>query len=256
MQLTGVNAPTTITSQQKQKTEGIGKDTMDQQDFMNLLIEQLKNQDPLNPTDNAEFMSQTTAFSQLNEMQTMNTTMNTMLEMMRSQMNTASSLFSAAGFIGKQIEFSTNTVTIGDGAVSNISFYLADEPAAGKTQINVYNSDGELAAIVRPDSTQVKKGSNTIPWDGVGVGGAEVPKGTYSFEVVAYGSDGSKLTVDTFSKAIVKGVKEVNGVIYFDVGSGVVSSDYVYSVTNPEDTSGGGKDDGGSAGEVKRLPMA
>ena len=251
MQLTGVNAPTTIASQQKQKKEGIGKENMDQQDFMNLLINQLKNQDPLNPTDNADFMAQTTAFSQLNEMQTINSTMKTMLEMMQVNMNTASGLAGAAGFIGKEVEFSTNTVTIGDGAVSNISFYLKDEPVANKTQINVYNEAGELAAIVRPDSSMIKKGSNTIAWDGIGVGGTEVPDGTYSFEVTAYGSDGSKITVDTFSKAVVQGVKEVNGVIYFDVGNGVVPSDYVYSVANPKDIAGENDKSGSVA---KMLP--
>ena len=108
MQLTGSVAPTTITSQQKTKSEGIGKETLDQQDFLNLLVEQLKNQDPLNPTDNADFMAQTTAFSQLNEMQTMNTTMNTMLEMMQRQMSTSTNLFNATSFIGKEIEFSTS----------------------------------------------------------------------------------------------------------------------------------------------------
>lgn len=234
MQLYSSIAPTTIASQQKAKSQGIGKDTMDQQDFMNLLVEQLKNQDPLNPTDNADFMAQTTAFSQLNEMQTLNTSMNTMLEMMKTQYSTSSNLFNATSFIGKEIEFSTNTVTLGLDAVTNLSFYLAATPDINKSQINIYNEAGELAAIVKPDSTQLKKGSNVIAWDGKGLGGVEVPEGTYFFEVQAFGEDGAKLDVETFNTAIVQGIKESNGVVYFDVGSGSVSSEYIYSVREPK----------------------
>ena len=62
--LLGQMEPTTI-SQQKNKTDnGVGKSELDQQDFLNLLVTQLQNQDPLNPTEQSEFMSQTTAFSQ------------------------------------------------------------------------------------------------------------------------------------------------------------------------------------------------
>ncbi len=234
MQLYSSVAPTTIASQQKTKSQGIGKDTMDQQDFMNLLVEQLKNQDPLNPTDNADFMAQTTAFSQLNEMQTLNTSMNTMLEMMQKQYSTSSNLFNATSFIGKEIEFSTNTVTLGADAVTNLSFYLASTPDPYKSQINIYNEAGELAAIVKPEIGQMVKGSNVIAWDGTGVGGTTVPEGTYFFEVQAYDTDGAKLDVETFTSAVVQGIKESNGVVYFDVGNGSVSSEYIYAVKEPK----------------------
>lgn len=233
MQLTSSIAPTTIASQQKAKSEGIGKDTLDQQDFLNLLVEQLKNQDPLNPEDNADFMAQTTAFSQLNEMQTLNTSMNTMLEMMQTQYSTSSNLFNATSFIGKEIEFSTNTINLGADAVTNLSFYLASTPDVNKSQINIYNEAGELAAIFKPDASQLQKGSNVIAWDGIGLGGVKVPDGTYFFEVNAYDTDGAKLDVETFGSAIVQGIKESNGVVYFDTGTGSVSSEYIYSVKNP-----------------------
>ena len=40
--------------------------------FMTLLVSQLQNQDPLNPTDSTEFVSQLTAYSQLEQLMDIN----------------------------------------------------------------------------------------------------------------------------------------------------------------------------------------
>ena len=58
--------------------------------------------------DNAEFMSQTTAFSQLNEMTTMNASTNKILEFMAMQAFNNNSLTAGAGFLGKRNRISNN----------------------------------------------------------------------------------------------------------------------------------------------------
>lgn len=242
--LLGQLEPTTIYKQEKDKENGAGDANLDQQDFLNLLVTQLQNQDPLNPTDNAEFMSQTTAFSQLNEMTTMNSSLSKMLELLSLQAYNNNSLTAGANFIGKEIEYQTNTVTVGGDSLKNISFYLGDEAVAEKSQINIYNEEGAMVAVVKPESLQ--QGQNTIHWDGTGVGGVEVPEGTYYFEVQAYNATGEKIEVQEFGTGIVKGVKMIGGVLYFDIGDGVVSSEYVYSVREPSSTGEGGEDGEGS----------
>ena len=81
--LFGQMEPTTINQQKNKTDKGVGKSELDQQDFLKLLVTQLQNQDPLNPTDQAEFMSQTTAFSQLNEMTSMKKKKKKMLELLQ-----------------------------------------------------------------------------------------------------------------------------------------------------------------------------
>lgn len=231
--LLGQLEPTT-TTQQKNKTEkGVGDSELNQQDFLNLLVTQLQNQDPLNPVDNAEFMSQTTAFSQLNEMTNMNSSLTKMLDLLSMQAYNNSSLTAGTGFIGKEIEYQTNTVTVGGDSLQNIAFYLESDAVAGKSQINVYNEEGSCVAIVKPDK-DLTSGQNIIHWDGSGVGGVEVPDGTYYFEVQAYNSAGEQVAVQEYGTGIVQGVKMSNGVLYFDIGTGVVSSEYVYSVYEPK----------------------
>ena len=175
--LFGQMEPTTINQQKNKTDKGVGKSELDQQDFLKLLVTQLQNQDPLNPTDQAEFMSQTTAFSQLNEMTSMNSSLEKMLELLSMQAYNNSSLTAGAGFIGKEIEYQTNTVTVGGDSLKNISFYLDGDALSEKTQINIYNEEGACVAIVKPDKN-LTSGQNTIHWDGTGVVGVEVPDGT------------------------------------------------------------------------------
>ena len=47
---------------------GAASSTVDKDEFLTLLITQLQNQDPLEPLDNAEFVSQVTQFSSLEQL--------------------------------------------------------------------------------------------------------------------------------------------------------------------------------------------
>jgi len=58
---------TTSKSSEKRNTGELGKD-----DFLNLLVTQLRYQDPLNPTDDKEFIAQMAQFSALEQMQNLN----------------------------------------------------------------------------------------------------------------------------------------------------------------------------------------
>ncbi|MCR5346971.1 MAG: flagellar hook assembly protein FlgD [Fretibacterium sp.] len=72
-------------------TNDLGKDA-----FLKLLIAELSNQDPLNPMEDREFISQMATFSSLEQMQNMNKTMESMAE---------ANKFSAVSYIGKAVAF-------------------------------------------------------------------------------------------------------------------------------------------------------
>ena len=71
-------------------------DTLGKDAFLKLLIAELSNQDPLNPMEDREFISQMATFSSLEQMQNMNKTLETMAE---------SNKFSAIQYIGKAVAF-------------------------------------------------------------------------------------------------------------------------------------------------------
>ena len=72
-------------------TNDLGKDA-----FLKLLIAELSNQDPLNPMEDREFISQMATFSSLEQMQNMNKTLEGMAE---------ANKFSAVSYIGKAVAF-------------------------------------------------------------------------------------------------------------------------------------------------------
>jgi len=78
--------------------------SLGEQDFLNLLCTQLKNQDPLNPMKDTEFIAQLAQFSSLEQMSTMNTNMSYLLE--QSYYNTN------AAMLGKTVTMSDGTTGV------------------------------------------------------------------------------------------------------------------------------------------------
>ncbi|MBN2654443.1 MAG: flagellar hook assembly protein FlgD [Nitrospirae bacterium] len=90
-----------------QKNSALLKD-----DFLKLLVTQLKNQDPLDPMDNSEFVSQLATFSSLEQISNMSKSMETFIANQNYQNATM-----AASVIGKEI----TSVTGETGVVKSIS---------------------------------------------------------------------------------------------------------------------------------------
>lgn len=88
----------------------IGMDGLGQGAFMQLLLAQLKNQDPLKPMDNTEFISQMAQFNSLNELMSLNKTMG---ELMTAQLVTQGS-----SMIGKEVTANLDTGDTVTGTVS------------------------------------------------------------------------------------------------------------------------------------------
>lgn len=84
----------------EKRAKGTGDSEMGKDAFLKLLITQLQNQDPLDPMEDKEFISQMANFSSLEQMTNMNENMNKFLESQQQ-----SQFFSHSDMIGKQIEW-------------------------------------------------------------------------------------------------------------------------------------------------------
>ncbi len=84
-------------------------DTLGKDAFLKLLIAELSNQDPLNPMEDREFISQMATFSSLEQMQNMNSTLTSMAE---------ANKFSAVQYIGKAVAFTSGE---GDDATQKVA---------------------------------------------------------------------------------------------------------------------------------------
>jgi flagellar basal-body rod modification protein FlgD len=104
------------------------KTTVDYQSFLKLLIAQMKNQDPTNPTSNTEFVAQLATFSQVEQSVQMNTKLDQML--------TGSSLSQASSLVGR-------TVTSADGKTSGI----VKEVTVAAAGLTATTTDGKTIAM-------------------------------------------------------------------------------------------------------------
>jgi flagellar basal-body rod modification protein FlgD len=102
----------TDTSSSTKKSNGLGES-----DFLNLLITQLKNQNPLDPMKDTEFIAQLAQFSSLQQMTSMNTNIGNLL----AQQNYTN----ASNMIGKQVTTSDNkSGVVGKVGIENGTVYL------------------------------------------------------------------------------------------------------------------------------------
>lgn len=143
MGTTSISSASKITSdyiapQVSNKSQALGKD-----DFLTLLLAQMKYQDPLNPADNTESIAQMAQFSSLEKMDNLNTT----LASFGSYQKSLNSL-NGAQFIGKDIDFSElQTVESKDAKTGNITESEVVVVVSGKVSSISY-TDGEPSFVV------------------------------------------------------------------------------------------------------------
>ena len=89
------------------------KGTMDKQAFLELLVTQLRNQDPSSPMDSNALMAQTT---QMASMESLTELSSTSRESFALQMRVA-----AAGMVGQNVSYTSGTETL-TGSVTSVSF--------------------------------------------------------------------------------------------------------------------------------------
>ena len=201
-----VSATSAATTQNAQATSTSRNTTLTEQDFLQLFIKQLQYQDPLNPMDSSQMLTQ---MAQLNTVQAMN-------DMTQSikNMEAANSL-QAASLIGKKVETQGNSLSIdGQGNVSGGSYQLAN---AGHAYIQISDANGNVVRVI--DGGVVNTSKQTFTWDGKDQQGSQVSAGTYTFSVWATDANNQSIQVTTSRIATVTGVSFENGVTYLNLGS-------------------------------------
>lgn len=99
--MTGVGVVSSTTAQKaavSQKSEALGKE-----EFLKLLITQLKQQDPLSPVQNTEFIAQMAQLTSLEELQELNKNLSQLVEI-QQQNQGMEDLIYAAGLLGREVE--------------------------------------------------------------------------------------------------------------------------------------------------------
>ncbi|MGO9137351.1 MAG: flagellar hook assembly protein FlgD [Syntrophales bacterium] len=208
--VTGVNSGTTVASTASNQV-------LTQDDFLQMLIAQLQNQDPLNPMSGTDFAAQLAQFSSLDQL----TDINSQLTSLASTLSSTNSS-QVVSLIGDQVVANGSAVTV-SGSSTTLAYNLAQNAKSGTIQI--YDSNGNLVNTLT--FGQEQSGNNTVNWNT-----SNVTAGTYTFKVSAVDSNGNAVTATTMMSGTVTGVTYQNGVPYLSVnGQNVALTDVQYITT-------------------------
>ncbi len=143
--------------------------------FMTLLVTQMKNQDPLNPMDNAQVTSQLAQLSTVTGIDKLNNTLESLISNVQSGQS-----YQASSMIGHNVLVSGNEVsTSGTGGYFGIDLPIG----ADKVSVAIKDSAGTTIRTVELG----KQDAGTLPlkWDGLTDDGSVAKSGSYKFDVTA-----------------------------------------------------------------------
>lgn len=139
--------------------------------FLELLIAQLDAQDPLNPTDNEDFVAQLAQFSSLEGIENLNLTFESVAGALRSSITV-----DAAALVGRNVLAPTNQAPLGDTPI-NGTVTLPD--ATSNLVVEVSNVNGEV--VRRLDLSNQLAGDVPFTFDGSAEDGTVLEPGIYRY---------------------------------------------------------------------------
>lgn len=167
-----------VLSQYRLEQEKTGSgDELGKNEFMELMLAQLKNQNPLEPQDNGEFISQLAQFSSLEEMQSLSGSVDDVVSQFRS-----TQALQASAMVGRTVLAPSNYGVL--GADGEISGNIEVPATTSGLRVSIENESGER--VRQMDLGAQQPGVTGFNWDGKDGNGNSLPPGRY--KVVAEAS--------------------------------------------------------------------
>ena len=183
MSISSVNAAGTVLDQYQLKDSAPKSNELGKNEFLNLLVAQLNNQDPLSPQDNGEFIAQLAQFSQVEGIEKLNTSMGSLLTGYQS-----SQALQASSLVGRKVIIPSDKAVVDTSESFKASLVLP--VTSSNVYVNIYDKAG--AAVGRVNLGEQAAGNVSFIWDGKDASGNLLPPGTYKFEAQATYADGTK----------------------------------------------------------------
>ncbi len=198
------------------------------EDFLTILLAQLKFQDPLDPMEGTEFIDSITRLSSVEQSINQNAHLENIESLLKSERD---NFGSPVSYLDKEIEFSTPVVTLAEGR-AEFSYNIPERP--DDVFIVVQDTEGN---VVRRANGEKVSGKNTIIWDGLDNAGNQLPDGEYFVTVdyaIGEGEDAKITPVDTTSKGTVTGANFESGDVVLLVGNIRTSVGDIISIHSPK----------------------
>jgi flagellar basal-body rod modification protein FlgD len=181
------------------------------ENFLNLLVTELENQDPLNPLDNKEMTAQLAQFSSLEQ----NIQSNEYLERLAGQTDYSQQTV-ALSYIGKEaLVPGDDVINDPNSNVATLNYVVPSAVTA--TNIEIMNEEG---VVVRNLEGEISLGRNGTVWDGKDDNGDVVESGFYTFRASGVDPSGDEVPIAEYSYGHVYSMEGTGANISFTTGDG------------------------------------
>jgi len=169
--------PSTAPTNTTKKASELGQD-----EFMELMIAQLENQDPTSPQDNSQFLAQIAQFSTVSGVQDMVKGFESL-----SSVLYANQTLEAAGLVGRKVVTDNNIGLLKEDSTLDATLDLP----ANASGVTLYIQDANGSLVHTQALGPALKGDLNIQWDGTNAEGNTLPPGQYrvSAEAVMAGKN-------------------------------------------------------------------
>ncbi len=213
----------TITSNSNNYTPeyGTDKSTLGKDDFLKLMIEQLKNQDPLSPMESQEFAAQLAQFTSLEQLSNLNSNIEESIDanyvLTQSINNTLT-----ATLIGKDVKVQTNKIINSSSNKVDLGYNL--EANASNVTVNIYNSSGKIVRTMENQGNTI--GDHKLSWDFTDNDGNKLADGEYTFEVKVESGGETEMSANLFLYGSITGIR------FTEYGTKILVDDIEYLLSD------------------------
>ncbi len=189
-------------------------------DFLSMLMTQLKNQDPTSPMDTNQFTSELVQFSSVEQQINTNTSLTQLI-----QLTQGGEVMQASAMTGKQVTASSDHVPLQNGT-GTIQFSTT---TAQPVDISIFDANG---AKLSDSMLMSSAGTNTWTWNGTDGSGRTVPDGSYKFAVTGANADGTTTALPGSVIGKATGVLSQSTGMQLELGALSIGFSQVQSVGN------------------------
>ena len=215
---------TTSTAQTDITSSAVKGGQLGKQEFLQLLVTQLRHQDPLNPSDPQDFAAQLAQFSTLEQLVNIG-------DQLKESAATDQALIrmynssSALSLIGKSVVAEGNGVTVPQSGAVDVT--VAVGGSGGSGVVRLFDAAGK--EIGSMPLGQLPAGRQTIDISQLTAG---QPAGEYTYALEVKDSDGAAVTAQTYTVAHVDGVKYTSDGPVLVCGAQTIALNAVVEISN------------------------
>jgi len=190
-------------------------------DFMNLFLTQVSNQNPTDPMDSGAMMTQLSQLGSMEQLENLNKQMGKLNDT-QNQISGMQTL----KYLEKDVLTGARNITMDKGSSKPLYYNLDQEVDSLKVLIE--GKDG--APLFTEDLGLSAAGRHQFIWDGENNEGVKMPDGEYKINLMAIYPDGSSAAISTYNSGRVSQIDYMNGQPFVKINDRLVPINEIRSV--------------------------